>query len=214
MARNKYPEQTVEKILNISYRLFMEKGYENTTIQDITNELGMSKGAIYHHYKSKADILDALGDMQYYQRDSFTRVMKDDRLNGLQKLKQAFILELGNLEKQELDKMMKYVDNPRLLAVMVSDIFTKSAPIFMAVVDEGVADGSITVSDSRCASEVIMLLINVWMNPMMAPETMEGILNKLDYLRELTDKMGIPILDDEVYEVAVNYFKNILDADV
>lgn len=35
----------MEKILNISYRLFMEKGYENTTIQDITNELGMSKGA-------------------------------------------------------------------------------------------------------------------------------------------------------------------------
>jgi len=35
MARNKYPEVTVERILDVSQRLFLEKGYDNTTIQDI-----------------------------------------------------------------------------------------------------------------------------------------------------------------------------------
>ena len=54
MARNKYPEVTVEKILEVSQRLFMEKGYDNTTIQDIVNELGgLTKGDMYHHFKSK-----------------------------------------------------------------------------------------------------------------------------------------------------------------
>ena len=63
MARNKYPEVTVEKILEVSQRLFMEKGYDNTTIQDIVNELGgLTKGAIYHHFKSKEEIINALGD--------------------------------------------------------------------------------------------------------------------------------------------------------
>ena len=61
MARNKYPEQTVEKILDVSQELFLEKGYEQTTIQDIVNHLeGLSKGAIYHHFKSKDEILAAL----------------------------------------------------------------------------------------------------------------------------------------------------------
>ena len=46
MARNKYPQRTVEKILEVSLALFNEKGYEKTTIQDIVNALGMSKGAI------------------------------------------------------------------------------------------------------------------------------------------------------------------------
>ena len=56
MSRNKYPEVTVEKILDVSQRLFYEKGYEKTSIQDIVNELGgLSKGAIYHHFKSKED---------------------------------------------------------------------------------------------------------------------------------------------------------------
>ena len=43
MARNKYPEITVEKILDVAQRLFLEKGYDNTTIQDIVNELSPSR---------------------------------------------------------------------------------------------------------------------------------------------------------------------------
>ena len=58
MARNKYPEVTVEKILDVAQRLFLEKGYDNTTIQDIVDGLGgLTKGAIYHHFKSKRKLL-------------------------------------------------------------------------------------------------------------------------------------------------------------
>ena len=61
MARNKYPEITEKRILDAALKLFMEKGYEQTTIQDIVNELGdLSKGAVYHHFKSKEDIVDAV----------------------------------------------------------------------------------------------------------------------------------------------------------
>ena len=40
VARNKYPEETVKKILTAAKRLFLEKGYEKTTIQDIVDQLG------------------------------------------------------------------------------------------------------------------------------------------------------------------------------
>ena len=56
MARNKYPEETVKKILNTAISLFLENGYEKTSMQDIVNALGMSKGAIYHHFKSKEEL--------------------------------------------------------------------------------------------------------------------------------------------------------------
>ena len=72
MARNKYPEITVEKILDVSQRLFLEKGYDKTTIQDIVDELGgLSKGAIYHHFKSKEEIMDALGDKMFFNNNPF-----------------------------------------------------------------------------------------------------------------------------------------------
>ncbi|MFR3031797.1 MAG: TetR/AcrR family transcriptional regulator [Blautia sp.] len=77
MARNKYPEETVEKILEVSQRLFLEKGYDNTTIQDIVDNLeGLSKGAIYHHFKSKEAIMDALGDKMFMNNNPFEAVKR------------------------------------------------------------------------------------------------------------------------------------------
>lgn len=46
MARNKYPEATKKLIIETAGRLFLEKGYEHTSIQDIIDNLGgLSKGA-------------------------------------------------------------------------------------------------------------------------------------------------------------------------
>lgn len=62
MSGNKYSEETVQKILNASLKLFMEKGYEQTTVLDIVDEMGdLTRGAFYHHFKSKEEVLDALG---------------------------------------------------------------------------------------------------------------------------------------------------------
>ena len=84
MARNKYPEVTVEKILEVSQRLFMEKGYDNTTIQDIVNELGgLTKGAIYHHFKSKEEIIDALGEKLFFDNNPFVTVQISPRKKEL-----------------------------------------------------------------------------------------------------------------------------------
>ena len=60
MARNKHPEQTLEKIVVTAARLFVEKGYEQTSVQDILDATGLSKGGLYHHFKSKEQILDAV----------------------------------------------------------------------------------------------------------------------------------------------------------
>ena len=61
MGRKKEPDNTIQKILDISHKLFLEKGYEQTTIQDIVDNLdGLSRGAIYHHFKSKDEIIKAI----------------------------------------------------------------------------------------------------------------------------------------------------------
>ena len=92
MARNKYPEETVNLILDVAGRLFMEKGYEHTSIQDIIDNLGgLSKGAIYHHFKSKEEILDAVTDriMEESNR-KLTGIQERKDLNGIEKLRSLF----------------------------------------------------------------------------------------------------------------------------
>ncbi len=63
---------TKNRILEISKRLFLEKGFDNVTIDEIAGELGMSKGALYHHFKSKDAII-----LWIYRQDYDTRIMKE-----------------------------------------------------------------------------------------------------------------------------------------
>ena len=118
VARNKYPEVTVEKILEVSQRLFLEKGYDNTTIQDIVNELGgLTKGAIYHHFKSKEEIIDALGEKLFFDNNPFVTVQKQKNLNGLQKMREVIKLNHVDIDRTELGKQsIPLLKNPRLLA--------------------------------------------------------------------------------------------------
>ena len=87
MSRNKYPEETQRKILDVAFRLFSEKGYDHTTIQNIVDALGMSKGAVYHHFKSKEDILDHLYD-RYYVDSKMFDVLDAPSRSGLEKLRE------------------------------------------------------------------------------------------------------------------------------
>ena len=54
------PEIRQAQIIEAAMRCFQRKGYENTTINDITAEYGLSKGSIYWYYSSKKDILIAV----------------------------------------------------------------------------------------------------------------------------------------------------------
>ncbi|HEX2509537.1 MAG TPA: TetR/AcrR family transcriptional regulator, partial [Microvirga sp.] len=47
-------------ILEAASRLFVERGFGGTNLQDIADALGISRPAVYYYYKSKEDILDSL----------------------------------------------------------------------------------------------------------------------------------------------------------
>lgn len=209
MARNKHPEKTIEKILSISYRLFLEKGYEQTTIQDIINELGMSKGAIYHHFKSKEEILHAISDKGNY---SVTIEMYKNlnHLNALQKLKKIICMEFENLEKQQFNKAaISLTENPKFVSTLLNGTMKYGVPIFQSLIEEGKKDGSISVEDSKSASEVILLLNNVWLSPMIGQVSEEDLERKILFLKNLTELMGIPFMDEEVVNTINNYMKSI-----
>ncbi|TBH16057.1 TetR/AcrR family transcriptional regulator [Thermus thermamylovorans] len=48
---------TKDRILEEAAKLFTEKGYEATSVQDLAEALGLSKAALYHHFRSKEEIL-------------------------------------------------------------------------------------------------------------------------------------------------------------
>lgn len=201
MARNKYPEVTVEKILDVSQRLFLEKGYDNTTIQDIVNELGgLTKGAIYHHFKSKEEIMDALTHKMFLNNNPFDAVKKRKDLNGLEKMKMAMLLNQSDHERIELSQQaVPILKNPRILAGIIESNREVLSPFWFELFKEGNKDGSIHTIYAKELSELLPLL-ELWLTPSVYPAGTEEIYNKFVFIKELLDKMGVPLIDDEILE--------------
>jgi AcrR family transcriptional regulator len=60
VRRHKEPEVRKSEILDAAQRLFIEKGYAKTTVTDILNVHGLSKGVFYYYFKSKEEVMDAI----------------------------------------------------------------------------------------------------------------------------------------------------------
>lgn len=53
-------KNTKERILEEALKLFSQSGYMGTSMNDIAAELGVTKAALYKHYKSKQEILESI----------------------------------------------------------------------------------------------------------------------------------------------------------
>ncbi|MCL1983197.1 MAG: TetR family transcriptional regulator [Clostridiales bacterium] len=61
---------TKKKIFYSAIRLFTERGYENVSLNDIADTIGIRQSAIYNHFKSKQEILDTIYDFYHYYQIS------------------------------------------------------------------------------------------------------------------------------------------------
>ncbi len=199
MSRNKHPEVTVEKILEVSQQLFLEKGYDHTTIQDIVHELGgLSKGAIYHHFKSKVEIMDALGDKMFSNNNPFEAVKKRTDLNGLQKMKLVILLNQSDETQVELTKQaIPLLKNPHVLARMIDANRRILCPLWLELIEEGQRDGSIQTEYAKELSELLVLL-DIWMIPSIFPANMEETQRRFQFISEMFQRMGVPLYDEEI----------------
>ena len=211
MARNKYPEVTVERILDVSQRLFLEKGYENTTIQDIVDELGgLTKGAVYHHFKSKEEIMDAVGDRMFFSNNPFEAVRGRTDLNGLQKLREAVRLNQSDEERVRLTaQSIPIAKSPRLLQEMIVSNRKVLTPYFLELIEEGNRDGSMHTDYPREIAELLPLLTSLWLLPSVYPAGREQMKRKFLFLGEMLEKMGVPLMDDSIRALVDDFFDQI-----
>lgn len=213
MARNKHPEETIEKILTVSRKLFNERGYEHTTIADIVAATGMSKGAFYHHFKSKEEVYDHIADQYYDKMDWMETPTKVPGKNGLEKLKYLFGFLLSDPEKLELDQLGGgntdvIAKNPKMVWLTLESSVRQAAPVVIALIEEGNADGSIHVAQPKELSEAFMILMNMWVGVFVGDKA--DFLAKMTLLKSFSDALGLPMIDDNILTIANNYYDKVI----
>ena len=154
------------ELLDCAQGLFLTRGYERTTVNDVIAATGLSKGAFYHHFRAKEDLLEAIADRFARESIGFIRALLDDRsLDALQRLNR--LLSLSRDWKREhiaeLHAMLATLLDPQNVVLyrrILEAVFRVLGPALAKIIADGEAEGVFDAGDPALAAEVLLGLSN------------------------------------------------------
>jgi AcrR family transcriptional regulator len=134
-----------DMIMETGIQLFGEKGFKETSIQDLMDELKVTKGTFYYYYKSKEELLKDI-HLQYINRlvQHQESIINDESLNCEQKLYQIIYSLIHDIKKEGLTakvffREMRHLSDENLdVIVSKRDKFRLN---IQSIVEEGIAVG-------------------------------------------------------------------------
>ena len=138
----------------------------------------------------------------------FAAVADRTDLNGLEKIREMIRLNQSDRDRQDMNiQSIPILKNPRVLAGMIDANRRVLTPYFYRLIEEGNRDGSIHTEYARELSELIPILTSLWLAPSVFPASAEQMLHKFRFIGEMLDRMGLPVIDEEILGLAESYFR-------
>jgi AcrR family transcriptional regulator len=149
----KTAEERQAEILDAAERLFLERGYEATTVNDLLAAVGLSKGAFYHHFTSKDDVLQALvWRMADEGMARLAPLLERTDLSPLAKLRALFI-DGQQFRKEHVATLRPFLavffreENLRLRMRRTAEMIERAAPLVGRVIEAGAQSGEFDVDE-------------------------------------------------------------------
>jgi len=152
-------------ILDAARRLVATKGYEQMAIQDILDDLRISKGAFYHYFDSKSALLEAVIERLGEEAEPlFLTIVDDPQLSALAKLERIFIT-VGRWKAAQKPFMLEllrvwYTDENAIVRQKVRAIgIQRVAPLYATIIRQGIAEGVFTTSYPEQMGRIVLFLL-------------------------------------------------------
>ena len=158
----KNPEIRRAEIMDAAMLLFMEKGYTNTTTQDIVDKVNISRGLLYYHFKNKEDILYCLVERysEKLLRDIHVIVNDDDKtaIERIRAFIDATIISTDNVsaEGTELQKTVDLKENRYMLDKLFHKLIEKLTIYFERIINQGISEKVFSVKYPSETAEFLM----------------------------------------------------------
>jgi AcrR family transcriptional regulator len=131
------------EILDAAERLFVLKGYEATTVNDILKEVQIGKGTFYHYFKSKEDVMDGVVKRLVNQiTDRSRAIANDTTLDAQAKMRQ--IIKSMNISQSPNGAILTELHKPanaQMHQKSIVETITATAPILAEVITQGIQEG-------------------------------------------------------------------------
>lgn len=216
MSKEYNSQATIETILSVSAKLFLEKGFDKTSMMDIAKTAGISKGAIYHHFQSKDEIIKSVTERQAQAvKDVMENFLSETySLSGKEQLQLILERNFENQKAHYLDDVMSIrMKSAEFVLSYMQSCVNKDSAFVSEIIKRGIADGSlVTDSPDECA-EVFLLLLNVWCDPAVFDCNGEKLSSRLKFLQYLMKSIGIDVLSDGFIEKSLELLRKLYGRD-
>lgn len=190
-------ENTRELILAVATEQFLKNGYEKTKLSDIINDLdGLTKGAIYHYFDSKEDIFNEVANNIGKQNKSiFDAIKYSNDINGSEKITKLVSLSINNEIMETITSITpKLIHSPKLLTSFLEQMQKVTIPeYFIPIIKEGIEDGSIIADNPNELAELLAVLLNIWLNPLIFNTSKETLISKINLINICLNNFNIKI---------------------
>lgn len=150
-------ERRKQELLRIAYRMFLEKGYEKTSIDEIIAKAGIAKGTYYYYFESKEATLEAVIDMMISEEVEKAREALAASVPVPQKLVSVIYALRPAQDEQVIADALEAKENIVMHDKINKKLVKEAAPILAGIVEEGVSQGIFACSNTE--ERVKMLLI-------------------------------------------------------
>ena len=176
MAKTK--EERRNEIIETAGKLFEEKGYEQTQVQDIVNEIGVAKGLFYYYFKSKDEVMEELADRYADAIIDAVNKLIDKDITTFDKINRIFQIFIDSAEKKfGIFMGILNVKNGITHERIFFNVGKKMVPLVTELILSGNDNGECNCSDPKFITEFLISgLFNI-MNQISPDE-------KIDYLKE------------------------------
>ncbi len=155
-------EERKNEILDVAERLFGTKGFDGTSTTDILNEIGIARGTLYYHFKSKEDILDAMIErMTGSLVTKASEIAKDKDMPVLQRLTLMMLaLNVNNNLGYEIMEQVHKPQNALMHQKMQERLLAGVTPIVTNLIEEGITQGICQTDYPAEVAEMTLLYSN------------------------------------------------------
>lgn len=134
-------EKRKQELLQIAYRLFLSKGYEETSVDEIIEEAQIAKGTFYYHFKSKEALLEALINKMITEKVEQAKKILSAPMPAPEKT--VAIITSLRPEQTEMDiqNALHEKENVVIHKKISKRVIDEAVPILCEVVSEGISQG-------------------------------------------------------------------------
>ena len=147
-----------KELIKTAYDLFITKGYENTSVDEIIAKAGIAKGTYYYHFESKEQMLEEVIDMMIYNGIERAKQVVNSDLKMEEKLVYTILALRVSPEEQSVQNAIHTKENIILHEKINNKIIDEATPLISSIVKEGIKDG-IFIMDDNVEERVRMSLI-------------------------------------------------------